>query len=186
MTHRRFRITGPVALSLVSLATAPALAQVLPPVLTKSFLVSTIPLNGTTTLTFTSTNPNTTLGSGGDLSGVSFTDNLPAGLVVATPSNAVGFGLSAVEGATSVSVSGGFVQANSTFVYQVDVTGTTPGVKINTTSAVSTDQSDPGAPASATLTVLAPVVSTTTRPAYAVMALLIAASGFLLVSRSRA
>src|SRR5262249_61487744 len=54
-----------------------------PPTSAKAFGVSSIPLNGTTSLTITlsSSNQNQTLG------GISFTDSLPAGLVVASPAN---------------------------------------------------------------------------------------------------
>src|ERR1051326_8495644 len=48
---------------------------------TQSFGATKIPLNGTTSLTINISNPNTNI----SLTGLSFTDNLPAGLVVATP-----------------------------------------------------------------------------------------------------
>src|SRR5205823_2250652 len=57
-----------------------------PPTVVKSFGVSSIPVGGTTTLTFTIGNP---IGNG-TLTGISFTDSLPAGLVVATPPNVTG------------------------------------------------------------------------------------------------
>ena len=53
----------------------------LAPSITKSFGASTILQNSTTSLTFTITNPNALT----SLNGVAFTDNLPEGLVVATP-----------------------------------------------------------------------------------------------------
>src|SRR5262249_59323360 len=49
---------------------------VAPPTIAKSFGAATIPLNGTTNLSLVLTNPNATVALGG----VSFTDNLPAGL----------------------------------------------------------------------------------------------------------
>ena len=55
-------------------------------------------MNGTTTLTFTLSNPN----AGIALSGVGFTDTLPAGLVVATPN-----GLASTCGGTVTAVAGG-------------------------------------------------------------------------------
>src|SRR5262249_60832742 len=51
------------------------------PTITKAFGAASILVNASTSLTFTINNPNTTLG----LTGIAFTDSLPAGLKVATP-----------------------------------------------------------------------------------------------------
>src|SRR6185436_8300317 len=70
----------------------------------KSFGLATLPLNGSTSLTFLISNPNAALG----LTGVAFTDTLPAGLLVATPnglSGACGSGtITATAGSGSVSL----------------------------------------------------------------------------------
>src|SRR5262249_57784188 len=68
--------------------TTPATASitvVAPPTISKMFGASTIPLGGSTTLSFTVNNPNTT--AAGDLSGVAFTDTLPAGFTLAAGSS---------------------------------------------------------------------------------------------------
>ena len=49
---------------------------VAPPTIGKAFTAASVPLNGTTKLTFTITNPNGTVA----LTGIGFTDNLPAGI----------------------------------------------------------------------------------------------------------
>src|SRR5205807_4875549 len=77
-----------------------------PPSISKLFGAASIPLNGTTSLTFTINNPNT----GVALSGIAFTDNLPAGLVVAsTPnlSSTCGGTVTAVGGSGSISLASG-------------------------------------------------------------------------------
>src|SRR5581483_4017571 len=108
-----------------------------PPTLVKFFGVGTMPINQTTTLNFTVTNPNGTLG----LTGIGFTDNLPAGLVVATPnglSGSCGAGVvTATAGSGTVSLTGGTIAASSTCTFAVNVTATTAGAKVNTTGPVS-------------------------------------------------
>src|SRR5262249_14485312 len=98
------------------------LTVVNPPSITKSFGAASIPLNGTTSLTFTIQNPNTTT----TLTGLAFTDSLPAGLVVAsTPNltNTCGGTATAVGGSSSASLSGGTLAASATCTVSVDVQG---------------------------------------------------------------
>src|SRR5262249_30647929 len=52
-----------------------------PPVFVTSFAASQIPVGGTPTLTYAISNPNST----SSLTGIGFTDTLPVGLVVASP-----------------------------------------------------------------------------------------------------
>ena len=113
------------------------------PTITKSFGAAQIPLNGTTSLSFTITNPNTNVA----LSGVAFTDSLPAGLVVATPNGLTGTcgsgTITAPAGSGSVSLSGGTLTASpaagSSCTFSVNVTGTTSGVKNNSVQVTSTE-----------------------------------------------
>src|SRR6185295_1846198 len=97
-----------------------------------------IPLNGTTSLTFTITNPNTSLA----LTGIAFTDNLPAGLVVATPnglSNTCGGTVTAVAGSGTISLSGGTIAQSASCTISVNVQGTTAGPKTNSVQVTSTE-----------------------------------------------
>ena len=131
-------------------------APVVPPSIAKAFGAATVPLNGTTSLTFTITNPSANTVA---LTGVAFTDNLPSGLVVATPngvSSTCGGTATATAGSGSVSLSGGSIAASSHCTISVNVTGTTAGAKNNTTGAVSSTNGGTGNTASASLTVVAP------------------------------
>ncbi len=126
-----------------------------PPTIAKSFGVANLPLNGTTTLTIALANPDPEA----DLSGVGFTDTLPAGLVVATPNgltNTCVGTVTAAAGAGSVALAGGGLPVGGACAITVDVTGTTAGVKDNTTSAVTSTEGGTGGTASASLTVIAP------------------------------
>ena len=129
-----------------------------PPTIAKAFGAASIVVNGTTTLTFTLANPN----PGTALSGVGFTDPLPAGLVVATPNgltSTCGGTVTAVAGTGSVGLGNGGVPAGGSCAITAHVTGTTAGAKNNTTSAVTSTEGGTGGTASATLTVVAaPVV----------------------------
>ncbi len=123
-----------------------------PPALTKSFGSGLISPNDTTSLTFVATNPNPATG----LSEVDFTDTLPAGLVVATPnglSSTCGGSTTAIAGSGTVTLSGGSIAASGSCTIVVNVTATTVGSFVNTTSAVSSTEGGAGAAASATIDV---------------------------------
>src|SRR5262249_20655814 len=107
-------------------ASATIAVGALPPTISKSFDATAIPLNGTTRLTITITNP--AANAGIPLTGVAFTDTLPAGLAVASPpslTSTAGGNLTAVAGSHTISLSGGTLVPNSTATITVDVTGTT-------------------------------------------------------------
>ncbi|HEX3155455.1 MAG TPA: hypothetical protein VHV32_12560, partial [Candidatus Angelobacter sp.] len=114
------------------------LTVVTPPSITKAFGAASIPLNGTTSLTFTINNPNTGIA----LSGVAFTDSLPAGLVVATPNalnNTCNGTVTATAGSGSISLTAGTIAASASCTVVVNVTGTTAGVKNNSVTVSSTE-----------------------------------------------
>jgi uncharacterized repeat protein (TIGR01451 family) len=128
-----------------------------PPTIAKAFGAAQIPLNGTTSLTFTIQNPNTNLA----LTGIAFTDNLPAGLVVATPNalnNTCGGTATAVAGSGSISLSAGTLAASASCTVSVNVQGTTAGVKNNSVTVTSTEGGT-GNTSNASITVVgAPVI----------------------------
>ena len=127
-----------------------------PPTINKSFGAASIPLHGATTLTFTLNNPNAST----PLTGVAFTDNLPAGLVVATPnglSNNCGGTATATAASSTITLSGAAIPASTSCALVVNVTSTTSAVKNNTTGAITDNEGGTGATSNtATLTVVAP------------------------------
>jgi uncharacterized repeat protein (TIGR01451 family) len=127
-----------------------------PPVIVKAFGAASVPLNGSTSLSFTVQNNNTTTGA----TGVTFSDTLPAGLFVSTPNGLTGScgsgTIAATAGGSSVSLSGGTIAASSSCTFSVNVTGTTAGGKNNTTGNVSSTEGGAGGTASASLAVVAP------------------------------
>ena len=102
-------ITGPQQANTVAGAPFTASITLLgcgAPTIAKAFGAPSIVVNGTTTLTFTLTNPNAATA----LTGVGFTDTLPAGLVVATPNglaNTCGGTVTAAAGSGSVALASG-------------------------------------------------------------------------------
>jgi uncharacterized repeat protein (TIGR01451 family) len=132
------------------------------PTIAKAFGAAAIAVGGTTSLSFTITNPSTST----SLTGVGFTDALPAGLVVATPNGLTGScgggTISATAGGSSANLSGATLAANASCTFSINVTGTTAGTKVNTTSAVTSNEGGSGNTATATLTVGAPATTTST------------------------
>ncbi|MGA2813879.1 MAG: hypothetical protein ABSG16_20955, partial [Candidatus Acidiferrum sp.] len=111
-----------------------------PPTITKSFGVASVAVGGSTSLTFTLSNP---AANSGPLNGVAFTDNLPAGLVVSTPNALAGTcgagTITAPAGSSSVSLAGATLPTSSSCSFSVNVTATTGGIKNNSVQASSTN-----------------------------------------------
>jgi hypothetical protein len=140
-----------------------------PPSISTLFLPNQVSQNQETELSFEIDNPNSNSfppNSDVTLTGVGFTDSLPAGLVVASPSqasNSCGGTLTAVPGASAVTLHGGTVPVASetnpsgACFISLEVTPTSAGTRNNTTGPVSAfDGSDVGAPSNtASLTVTA-------------------------------
>ena len=122
-----------------------------PPTFAKVFASDTINAGGVSTLTFTIDNSASDLAA----SSLDFTDNLPAGIVIATPSvtvNTCGGTLTASAGAGVISLSGATVAAGSTCAIDVDVTSITVGMHVNTSGDLTSSSGNSGT-ATDTLTV---------------------------------
>ena len=128
-------------------------AGVAPPTIAKSFAAASIVLNGSTSLSFTIRNPNQST----TLTGVGFTDALPAGLVVSTPNGLTGScgggTIVATAGSGAISLTGATLAVSASCTFSVNVTGTTSGTKNNTTGAVTSVEGGAGGTASASVTV---------------------------------
>ncbi|KIQ55545.1 DUF7933 domain-containing protein [Meiothermus taiwanensis] len=127
-----------------------------PPSLSKAFSPASIPVGSTSTLSITLTNPNPTPAT---LS-AALVDNLPAGLVVASPANASttcpSGSVSTTPGSSSVTLAAGAqIPANGSCTVSVSVTASTPGSYTNTLAAgaLQTNHGSNQSPASAVLNV---------------------------------
>jgi uncharacterized repeat protein (TIGR01451 family) len=119
------------------------------PGFSKAFSAANIGLNDSTSLTFTITNPN-----GSPLTGVGFSDTLPAGLTVPDSSVPVCGGTLTTTNATGViSLAGATVAGSGQCQFSVTVTGTTGGTKNNLTGPLNTNETGPGGTASASINV---------------------------------
>jgi hypothetical protein len=124
-----------------------------PPKLEKSFGEVSIAPMSSTPLTFTLMNPNRIV----TLDALTFSDTLPAGLVIAAPSVVSGAcggsTIIAPAGNNLITVSSASLAPQSSCTFSVNVTsdGTVVGYVTNTTSTVTSTEALPGAAASALL-----------------------------------
>ena len=124
-----------------------------PPLFSKAFSPTLIQLGDTSTLMFTIDN----IISGTAATGLDFTDNLPAGMVVATSPNAAttctGGTLTAAAGSGVVSFTSGTVPERASCTVSVDVSGLAVGNLVNISGNLNSSHGSSG-PATATLTVV--------------------------------
>ncbi len=113
------------------------LAQTPPPAFSKVFSPDTIGPGSTSTLEFTIDNTS----SGTPVTDTTFTDNLPANVVIATPSSAshtcADGTITAPDGGTVISFSGGEVGGSSSCTVTVNVTSSTAGTHVNNSSVLT-------------------------------------------------
>ena len=121
------------------MAATASITVVLPPTISKAFADSELQVLGpssSTALSFTITNPNSTA-----LTGIAFTDTLPAGLVVSTPNGLAGScgggPITAVPGSNTISLSGATLAGGASCTFSVNVSGTAVGTFTNTTGPVT-------------------------------------------------
>src|SRR5262245_44466438 len=117
------------ALALLVAGYTATASAALPPTIVKSLSPSTVQVNQTSVLFFTITNPNTT----GSLTGVGFTDTLPAGVTVPRTTATICGGTFTTTAPNSIALSGATIPANGscTFTATVTATGTKAKVKLH-------------------------------------------------------
>jgi uncharacterized protein (TIGR03437 family) len=134
-----------------------------PPSIGMSFNPSTINLNGTTSLQITVANP---AANPDTLTGIAFSDTLPAGLTLANSSQTACGGTFTQTAPSDLALTGGSLTSGQNCQITVTVTGTASGLYTNTTSAISSTNGGTGLSASANLAVPFPT-STAVAPSLA-------------------
>jgi uncharacterized repeat protein (TIGR01451 family) len=138
-----------VALAGAILAPAAVLAVAVPPFLSASFSPATINVGSTSTLTFSINNDETNPA----LTGLNFTDTLPAGLTVANGTAGGCSGTVTTTAPSTIAFAGGSLPAGWVCQFSVTVTGATAGDYTNVTGPIGSNQTGSGGAASAALTV---------------------------------
>jgi uncharacterized repeat protein (TIGR01451 family) len=130
-----------------------------PPTIVKSFSSVNVGLNLSTTLTFTITNPNPAV----DLTGVSFNDNMPAGLIIANPDSLTGTCDPGVitTAPNNINLVGATILASSSCTFSVDVLAIATGNQVNTTDPVTSNEGGTGGTATASVAVITPDLTIT-------------------------
>jgi LPXTG-site transpeptidase (sortase) family protein len=131
------------------------LTVISPPSIAKTFSPDSITVGNISSLQFTITNSNV----GTALTGVAFTDTLPAGVTVTSAISSECGGTLTVTAPGSITLSSGSIASSSNCVFSVTVTGATVGVKVNTSGTVSSTNGGTGNTATDTLTVSAPLIT---------------------------
>ena len=134
---------------------------------------ASIPFGGSTTLTFTVTNPNPSAVFDvrpaaiseffGTLSGIGFVDTLPAGLIVATPNGLTGScgggTITATAGSGSITLADAALAAGASCTFALNVTGVASGIQENSTGPVNSVEGGTGDPGTGSLAVGVPQAS---------------------------
>jgi hypothetical protein len=177
-SRRWLRATLAMVMVCAVMTVAPA-ARGLTLTLTKAFGAASIPVGGSTSLTFTLHNSTVTTETG-----IAFSDTLPSGLVVATPNGLAttcGGTITATAGSSTISLTAATLASSASCTFSVNVVGTTVGVQTNTTSTVAAT-GGAGLAATASITVTAPV-PVMGPVALVLFALLLAGTAVLLIRR---
>jgi trimeric autotransporter adhesin len=132
------------------LPTAAMAVAIAPPAISMSFASPTAAVGDDITLAFTITNPDPVFTE----TGIAFNDTYPAGLNTATPAGLTGTcgGGSIVTSYSSISLSGATLAAGASCTFSVHLNGG-PGTFVNTTGSITSNESQPGNTATASVTV---------------------------------
>ena len=142
VTHVALVALGAASLAVAGVASTPASAALVSPPTIESVIVpSHIPLGGETVLHFAIVNPNRST----TLTGVGFSDNLPSGVVVATPGNGLsgscgGGSITAVPASSTIILSGATLGGGASCRFSVDLIGVVSGLHLNSTSQVTSNE----------------------------------------------
>jgi hypothetical protein len=152
--QRNFSVLALVATVVIAASGSRVMAQGLPLTMSKSFNPSTVAVGGTstTTMTVTISNPN-----GFSVSGISFSDTYPAGLVPDQVGAYTCSAGSAVFNGSGFSLNNVTLGAGASCSVPMLMHATMTGQITNTTSQVTGTGVPPGGPASAALNALADI-----------------------------